>query len=57
MQDGRTALHHARSAEVAKLLLDKGADIEATNGVCVVGCRLCVGASMRVRVKGLGFRV
>ena len=41
MQEGKTALHRANSAEIAKMLADKGADVNDTDSVCVAGLRLC----------------
>lgn len=37
MQYGRTALHYAKSAEIAKVLIDNDADIHKMDRVCVCG--------------------
>ena len=40
MQRKKTALHCANSAEITKVLVENGAEINKTEGVCVVGLRL-----------------
>ena len=34
MQDGKTALHRAQSAEIAKVLIDNGVKVDKTDMVC-----------------------
>ena len=41
MQSGKSPLHRAKSAEIAEVLINNGADIHRTDEVCVAGSRLC----------------
>ena len=51
MQSGRTALHLAHSAEVATMLLNKGAKADHTDQVCA-GCVKVIHAGSVGRVRG-----
>ena len=58
MQEGMTALHHAESAEVAKVLLDNGANPNAQDTVCSHACLgvvLCVGSVDVARLVWCGW--